>query len=59
VKLKLSTSSVAATTHPYPTFSDPLWNAAVQDVRFRLNGGAMKGLIRVLRWLRSLALTAR
>ena len=58
VKLKLSTSSVAATTHPYPTFSDPLWNAAVQDVRFRLNRGAIKVVIRVLRWLRSLALTA-
>lgn len=27
---------LAATTHPYPTFSDGLWNAAIDDVRASL-----------------------
>lgn len=57
VKLGLSTSSVASAIHPYPTFNDPLWLAAVQDVRFRLNSGTLKAAVRLLRWIRSVTLS--
>ncbi|WP_211881875.1 hypothetical protein [Pseudarthrobacter albicanus] len=52
----ITTSDVAGTTHPYPTYSDGVWNAAVADVRERLASPvvrrAMAVLIRVRRrWL--------
>ncbi|MGE3192010.1 MAG: NAD(P)/FAD-dependent oxidoreductase [Microbacteriaceae bacterium] len=50
----LSTSSVASAMHPYPTYNDPLWNAAIQDVRHRLGRGLVAGAIRLLRRLRAL-----
>ena len=52
VHQKLSTSAVASTIHPYPTYNDPLWNAAVSDVRVRLGSGAMAMGVRVLRRVR-------
>jgi len=48
----LTTSDIAGTTHAYPTFSDAVWNAAVADVRARLNQGATKGATTALRRLR-------
>jgi hypothetical protein len=53
VKAGLSTSTVAGAIHPYPTFNDPLWNAAIVDVRHRLGQGTAAGAIRFLRWVRS------
>lgn len=52
VHQKLSTSAIASTIHPYPTYNDPLWNAAVTDVRVRLGAGVMAMAIRVLRRVR-------
>lgn len=51
VRHGMSTSAIASTTHPYPTYSDALWNAAIADVRVRLERGAVAGAIRMLaRW---------
>jgi pyruvate/2-oxoglutarate dehydrogenase complex dihydrolipoamide dehydrogenase (E3) component len=36
VRTGLRTADVAATTHPYPTYADGPWNAAIDDVRSRL-----------------------
>ena len=33
----LRTRDLAGTTHPYPTHNDGPWNAAIADVRLRLN----------------------
>lgn len=52
VRLGISTSKIASTTHPYPTYSDALWNAAVADVRVRLQKGAVAGAVRILARLR-------
>ncbi len=57
VKTKLTTSSLASTIHPYPTYNDPLWNAAVVDVRYRLGKGAIAAAIALLRKLRSVLVT--
>ena len=56
VHAKLSTSALASTIHPYPTYNDPLWNAAVSDVRYRLGRGVVAGAIGALRRLRSLTM---
>ncbi len=54
VRQGISTSAIASTTHPYPTYSDALWNAAIADVRVRLERGAVASAIRVLaRWRRA------
>ena len=53
VKAGLTTSTLAGTTHPYPTFNDPLWNAAVADVRHRLGRGAAGAAVRGLRAIRA------
>lgn len=50
----LTTSQLAAATHAYPTYSDALWNAAVLDVRARLERPVMVRAISILRVLRSL-----
>ncbi len=56
VKAKLSTSTVASTIHPYPTYNDPLWNAALVDVRYRLGRGLVAGAVSLLRKLRSMVM---
>ena len=56
VKAKLSTSTVASTIHPYPTYNDPLWNAALVDVRYRLGRGLIAGAVSLLRKLRSMVM---
>ena len=52
VKNRLTTSSIASTTHAYPTYNDGLWNVAVADVRHRLGSGLAVTATRVLRRLR-------
>ena len=54
VHARLSTGSVASTIHPYPTYNDPLWNAAVIDVRYRLGRGVVAAAIQLLARLRSI-----
>ncbi len=54
VKMKLSTSAIAGTTHAYPTFSDAVWNAAVANVRERLGQGSVAVAVTVLRAVRRL-----
>lgn len=48
----MTTSDIAGTTHPYPTFSDGVWNAAVADVRERLGSPLARRAMKVLVWLR-------
>ncbi len=45
---------LAAATHPYPTYSDALWNAAIADVRDRLQRGSTARVISLLAALRRL-----
>ena len=52
VQARLTTSTLAGTTHAYPTYNDPLWNTAVADVRHRLGRGVVARAIRVLRRIR-------
>lgn len=54
VRQAVLTSAIASTTHPYPTYSDALWNAAVVDVRTRLRTGALAAVIGALARLRRL-----
>ncbi len=44
VRKRLTTSDLAGTTHPYPTYNDGPWNAALQDVQGRLDAPAVKAL---------------
>lgn len=50
----LTTSALGAVTHAYPTYSDALWNAAIADVRARLERPTLRRVIAVLRRLRTL-----
>ncbi len=55
VKQGLKTRDLAATTHPYPTFNDGPWFAAIADVQERLKAPGLARAIRltsgVRRWL--------
>lgn len=46
VRKKLTTSDLAGTTHAYPTYDDGPWNAALQDVRDRLDAPLVRRMIR-------------
>jgi len=50
----LRARAIASTTHPYPTFSDGIWNAAITDVRRQLRQPPVRTGIRVLRGLQRL-----
>jgi pyruvate/2-oxoglutarate dehydrogenase complex dihydrolipoamide dehydrogenase (E3) component len=39
IRLGLTTRDLAATTHPYPTYADGAWKAAIADTRARLARG--------------------
>ncbi len=53
VRQGLRTSDIASTTHPYPTYSDAFWNAAIADVRARLERGTVGTVIGLLQhWRR-------
>lgn len=56
VKQGLTTTALAGTTHPYPTYNDALWNSAVADVRYRLGRGLPAAAIRFLAKLRTFML---
>lgn len=56
----LRTRDLAGTTHAYPTYNDGPWNAAIADVRTRLNRPGTARATRVLatsrrRWVRGRA----
>lgn len=44
----LRVQALASTTHPYPTFSDGIWNAAITDVRRQLRRPGVRTGIRIL-----------
>ena len=48
IRNRLKATDIAGTTHPYPTYNDGVWNAALVDVRRRLRTGAVRRAIRVL-----------
>nr|WP_240901969.1 NAD(P)/FAD-dependent oxidoreductase [Arthrobacter silviterrae] len=50
VQKGLTTSDIAGTTHPYPSYSDGVWNAAVADVRERLASPLMRRATAALLW---------
>lgn len=54
VHQKLTTRELAGVTHPYPTYNDGLWNAAIADARTALEKPlvrtAMSALVRFTRW---------
>jgi len=57
VRQGLRPRDLAGTTHAYPTYSDGVWNASVEDVRARLRRPATRAAIAVLAavrrgWLR-------
>lgn len=52
VQQGMTTSDIAGTTHPYPTYSDGMWNAAVADVRERLASPVTRRAIAALIWFR-------
>ena len=52
VKHGLRTRDLVAVTHPYPTYNDGPWNAAIADVRTRLTRPGTAGLIRTAARLR-------
>jgi hypothetical protein len=53
VRHGLRTQDVAGTTHAYPTYNDGVWNAAIADVRGRLQAPAvrlaLRGVVRLRR----------
>ncbi len=48
----LRTRDLAGATHPYPTYNDGPWNAAIADVRTQLKSPLLAGLISTLARLR-------
>ncbi len=48
IRRGLRARDLAATMHPYPTYGDGPWNAAITDVRARLNAGAAHTAVRAL-----------
>lgn len=52
VRKGMTTSDIAGTTHPYPTYSDGVWNAAVADVRERLGSPLARRAMAGLVWFR-------
>ena len=52
VRKQLSTTDLAGTIHPYPTYGDGPWNAAIADVQDRLRSPVARWVTSVLRLLR-------
>lgn len=52
IKRRLRARDLAATMHPYPTFGDGPWNAAITDVRSRLGAGMPRAAVRALAGVR-------
>ena len=57
VRRGVRTRDLAGVIHPYPTYNDGVWNAAIADVRDQLERPTTRrvtsGLVRARRWLRS------
>jgi pyruvate/2-oxoglutarate dehydrogenase complex dihydrolipoamide dehydrogenase (E3) component len=49
VRKRLPATAVAATTHPYPTYGDAPWNAALAQTRARLARPLLRPLLTLLR----------
>lgn len=49
VRKGLTAADLAATTHPYPTYNDAVWNPAVAEVQRRLRRPVPRAGIRALR----------
>ena len=52
VRNGLRTGDLAGTIHPYPTYGDGPWNAAIDEVRGRLAGPATHAVTRLVVALR-------
>lgn len=52
VRMRLRTRDIARTIHPYPTYSDGPWNAAIDDVLRTLTSPAKRRAVRLLLRLR-------
>ncbi|MGY1752103.1 dihydrolipoyl dehydrogenase family protein [Blastococcus sp. SYSU D01042] len=48
----LTTTHLTGAMHPYPTYADPQWNAAIADLRGRLTGRAGRAVLTALRLTR-------
>lgn len=53
----LTTSHLTGAMHPYPTYADPQWNAAIADFRSRLTGRSGMVVLTALRLARRARLT--
>ena len=49
VQKGLTTADLTSATHPYPTYTDGLWNAAIEDYRQSLTRPGMRAALRVAR----------
>lgn len=47
-----SPDTIASATHPYPTYNDGVWNAAIADKRHRLARQPVSGVMSLLAWVR-------
>ena len=52
IRRGLRARDLAATMHPYPTFGDGPWNAAITDVRTRLSSAPARTAVRALAGVR-------
>jgi pyruvate/2-oxoglutarate dehydrogenase complex dihydrolipoamide dehydrogenase (E3) component len=52
VQRKLTTRDLASVIHPYPTYADGPWNAALTDASSSLDRPVVKRLLGILRWWR-------
>jgi len=64
IRRGLRARDLAATMHPYPTFGDGPWNAAITDVRSRLGSGLARTIVRAVagarrRWTHRGGITSR
>jgi pyruvate/2-oxoglutarate dehydrogenase complex dihydrolipoamide dehydrogenase (E3) component len=48
VHRKLTTRDLAGVTHPYPTYNDALWNAAIADAGTALDSRVVRSAVRAL-----------
>jgi pyruvate/2-oxoglutarate dehydrogenase complex dihydrolipoamide dehydrogenase (E3) component len=55
VKLRLRTRDLVGVIHPYPTYNDGAWNAAIADRQAQLEAPAVRGAAAVLRRVRRLS----
>ncbi len=54
VSARLTVSDIAAATHPYPTYNDGIWNAAILESQRRIREGVTGRAAQLLRRARSI-----